>query len=209
VLTFRAFYQLPAVAVLLVSLFTSCADSDPTPQQGARLTRTLFYQDGALPAQRDTTYQTPEMVATAYTNEAGTALTVVLRDTAAQDRVNYHESLELLLPQLTPSKIGTYEFRTAPALSNSTASDVRYYLSVPRADNNTLNAVSYTSQQPVTGEITITTYNARSRRVSGYFSVTLGNFRDANLWSPTGTGASRIANCTLTGTFTNLDIVVD
>ena len=196
-------YATPAALLgLAAACLSSCADQketpEPLPEPTATYRRTWAYLDQALPARRDSTYQTAALAPTAEQN--ATSLFVFLRTKPNEEGLLFSINRNRLTPGLT----GTYTYRT-PLDFTTTDVDLKYYVFYKRTINSSASwdYGSFVNRQ-LTGSFTITAYDAKRQLLSGKFDARVPNASD-----PTDTDNTpnpRRCEITLAGSFANLSI---
>jgi hypothetical protein len=185
------------------ALLTSCGKEEATPEvkEEATLSRSLVYDPATTSkAPFVTSYSAANTKTSArITPESSTVPTDLLQLSLSGDGPDASDSLHITLPvfKLKPNWVGTY------TLSQSGADGSTAYTFHNKKSTPTYYALFYSS----IGSITITSYDATTRHVSGTYSLAMPRAVDfSDISSVSGPIQTVFGKLTLTGSFSRLPI---
>lgn len=180
--------------------FTAGCDKDdreetpePTPEPAMTYSRSIVYHDNGQ--HRDTTFQAQQLEA--YANQDAQQLAIGVHPATTTEGVGF----VLDRAKLPTSLTGTYTLKTLRDRTRD--ADVTYYYDLPESlGGGTI--LYFSNMQHLTGNLTITRYDAKRHLLSGTYTTTLEGSNDPVVQY--STFPKRKCDITITGTFTNIPL---
>ncbi len=190
-----------ATLVLLLGttllLATGCDKEDkedlpePLPASSVSYSRSIVYQDNGQ--HRDTTFQASQLKV--YANQSSQSLAIGVHPGTETEGIGFTLDRSKLPAALT----GTYTLKTLRDRTRD--ADVTYYYDQPeRMGGGTI--LYFSNGQHITGNLIITSYDAKRQLLSGSYTATLDGSNDPTV--EYRTFPKRKCNITITGAFANV-----
>lgn len=184
----------------LTLAFTAGCDKDdreqtpePLPEPAVTYSRSIVYQDNGQ--HRDTTFQAKQLQG--FVTQTAQSLFVGVQPTTTTEGINFTLDRTKLPVALT----GTYTLKTIR--DRTLDADLTYYYDLPESRGG--GTILYpSSMQHITGNLTISSYDAKRQLLSGTYTATLTGASDPTV--AYGTFPKRSCDITVTGTFTNVPV---
>ncbi|GAB3299345.1 hypothetical protein [Hymenobacter tenuis] len=188
-----------SLLLALTLVFTASCNTDredtpePTPELAITYSRSIVYQDNGQ--RRDTTFQAKQLKA--YATLSAQSLVVGVQPITTTEGIGF-----ILERSTVPASLT--KVYTLQTLSNRTLdADVTYFQDLPESLGGA-TIMYFSSMQHITGNLTISRYDATRQLVSGTYSATLTGSNDPVISYITF--PKRKCDITITGSFTNVPL---
>ncbi|MBC6699901.1 hypothetical protein [Hymenobacter sp. BT190] len=183
---------------LTLAFTAGCSKDDqelpePTPQPTMSYSRSIVYQDNGQ--RRDTTFQAAQLKA--YVTQTAQSLSMGAEPITGTEGIGF----EMERTKLPAALTGTYTLKTLR--DRTLDAGVNYYYDQPESLGG--GTIIYPSgMQHVTGNLIISSYDAKRQLLSGSYTATLTGAKDPTVAYMTF--PKRKCDIVVTGTFTNIPV---